>query len=72
MVARTGQSEVAHERHQLFDRSLVDAVSFGYRIELVEYLEQQGAGLMDGADDRATFLGESLQQRNATGGRRTV
>lgn len=72
VVAGTRQPQVGHKRNELLDGALVDAVSAGDRVQPIEHLEQQRTWLMDGADDRAAFLGEPLQQRYAAGGRRTV
>lgn len=72
MIVRTGQSERAEERHQMLGGSLVQALTAGHRVQLIEHFEQQRARLMDGAHDCATFEGQAFQQGDAAGGWWTV
>lgn len=72
VVVGAGQVQVGQKRHQMLRGTLVDAVAVGHREQLVKHLEQQGAGLMYGADNGAAFLGETFQQRYAAGGGRAV
>lgn len=67
VVVGAGQIQVGQERHQMLRGTLVDAVAAGHREQLVKHLEQQGAGLVYGADNGAAFLRESFQQRDAAG-----
>lgn len=54
MVAGTFQGQRAEEGHQLLGASLVNALSIGQRVQLIEHLEKTGGRLVDGADDGST------------------
>lgn len=69
MVAGTRQTHVAHKGYQLFDGSLVYAISGRHRIQFVEHFKDQRTRLVNGANDRSTFLGKTFQQRYASSAR---
>lgn len=72
VVGRTLQTERAQERHQLLRGALVDALSVGQRVQVVEHLEQTSGRLVDRADDGPAALGQRLQQRDALEAGRAV
>lgn len=72
MITGTLESEGAEEGNELFSRTLVNALSFGQGVQMVEHLEQTGTGLMDGTNDCAATAAQGFQQRNTLETRTTV
>lgn len=53
-------------------RTLVDAVSLGHNVDVVEHLVRASTGLMNRANYRPAALGQTFQDRNALVRTRTV
>lgn len=64
MVHRTRQVNGTQVRHNVLRGSLVEAFSGGHHVDLLEFLEQLGGRLVNGADYGATLTGQVSQQVN--------
>ena len=60
VVGWTVEIELREIGHECVNWSLVNAPSAGNRVQVIEFLEYQRTGLMNGADDRSTLAGEIL------------
>lgn len=61
VIARTDELLFGKKRHQLLRPALVHAVSIDDRIQFVEHLKDQRAGLVDGAHNRMTLRSKFFQ-----------
>lgn len=64
VVFATLETQRGQERDEPLDGSLIDTLTLGEHIELVEHLKKKSAGLMDRADDGATLPSQVFQQRH--------
>lgn len=72
VVFATLETQRGQERDEPLDGSLIDTLTLGEHIELVEHLKKKSAGLMDRADDGATLPSQVFQQRHTLIWSRTV
>lgn len=72
MVHGTWQIHRLQEWYKFLGAALVDAVTSGEDIDLIEDLEQLGCGLVNGADDGASLACQPLKQLQDLGARAAV
>lgn len=65
MVGGTLEAGFFQVGDQSLDGALVDALALRHGVEVVEELEEHGAGLVDGADHRSTGGGYLFQKHDA-------